>query len=307
MEDMQIEMNAYPKLPEFDYIKPASYQEASQFLVSHAGEARPFIGGTDLFVQMRDKMYKPKYLVDIKALDGSDQIFFDPKQGLRIGAGVNMNRVIAHPAVREHYSILGEAAESVASYQLRSRASIVGNICNASPAGDTIGACLLLDGTLTVFGVDGEREETLSTFFLGPGQTNLQTGDIVTAIGFPLPHPETKGRYIKLGRNQLSDLSIVGVTALGFPDAELASGFRFRLALASVAPVPLEVEQVGEILGGGPVSEDSLQRAAQAAMEASTPIDDVRGSARYRKLMVRNLAYNALKDVWNLLQEKADE
>lgn len=307
MEDMHIEMNAYPKLPEFDYIKPASYHEASQFLVSHAGEARPFIGGTDLFVQMRDKMYKPKYLVDIKGLDGGDQISFDPGWGLRIGAGVNMNRVIAHPAIREHYSILGKAAETVASYQLRSRASIVGNICNASPAGDTIGACLLLDGILTVFGANGEREEPLSTFFLGPGQTNLQTGDIVTSISFPLPAAGMRGRYIKLGRNQLSDLAIVGVTALGFPDAELASGFRFRLALASVAPVPLEVEQVGEIMGGGPVSEDSLQQAAQAAMEACTPIDDVRGSARYRKFMVRNLSYNALEDVWDQLQGKANE
>lgn len=298
-------MNAYPKLPEFDYIKPASFQEASQFLVSHAGEARPFIGGTDLFVQMRDKIYKPKFLVDIKGLDGSDQITFDPNQGLRIGAGVNMNRVIAQPAIRENYAILAEAAESVASYQLRSRASIVGNICNASPAGDTIGACQLLDGTLIVFGQDGEREEPLSDFFLGPGQTSLRTGDIVTAISFPLPAPGTKGRYIKLGRNQLSDLSIVGVTALGFPDAEMASGFRFRLALASVAPVPLVVERVGNILGDEPVSEESLRKAARVAMETSTPIDDVRGSARYRKLMVRNLSYNALFDVWNQLQVNA--
>ena len=103
-------MNAYPKLPEFDYVKPESYQEATQFLVTHAGEARPFTGGTDLFVQMRDRLYKPKYLVDIKGLEGTDQISFDPSHGLTIGAGVNMNRVIANPEVRKHYHILAECS-----------------------------------------------------------------------------------------------------------------------------------------------------------------------------------------------------
>jgi len=291
-------MNAYPKLPEFDYVRPESYQEACQFLVSHAGEARPFIGGTDLFVQMRDRLYKPKYLVDIKGLDGTDKISFDPSHGLTIGAGVNMNRVIADPDVTRHYHVLAEAAESVASYQLRSRATIVGNICNASPAGDTIGACLLMDGVLNVFGENGERQEALSTFFLGPGKTTLKTGDIVSSIAFPLPHQGTQGRYIKLGRNQLSDLSIVGVTAVGYPDTSLQSGYQFKLALASVAPIPLVVDQVGEILGREAVSEESLRHAAEAAMEACTPIDDVRGSAQYRKYMVRNLSYRALKEVW---------
>ncbi|MFN2265454.1 MAG: FAD binding domain-containing protein [Anaerolineales bacterium] len=296
-------MNAYPKLPEFDYIKPDSYQEASQFLASHAGEARAFIGGTDLFVQMRDRTCKPKYLVDIKGLEGMDLITFDQARGLTIGAGVNMNRVIADADIRDRYRLLADAAESVASYQLRSRASIVGNICNASPAGDTIGACLLLDGVLNVFGESGERQEPLKTFFLGPGKTRLQPGDIVTAIHFPLPPNNMKGSYIKLGRNQLSDLAIVGVTALGYPESSVESGYWFKLALASVAPIPLVVDRVGEIMGHDPISEASLQQAAGAAMDTCTPIDDVRGSARYRKIMVRNLSYKALKDVWGQLSE----
>ena len=296
-------MNAYPKLPEFDYIKPDSYQEASQFLASHAGEARPFIGGTDLFVQMRDRTCKPKYLVDIKGLEGMDLITFDQARGLTIGAGVNMNRVIADADIRDRYRLLADAAESVASYQLRSRASIVGNICNASPAGDTIGACLLLDGVLNVFGESGERQEPLKTFFLGPGKTRLRPGDIVTAIHFPLPPNNMKGSYIKLGRNQLSDLAIVGVTALGYPESSVESGYWFKLALASVAPIPLVVDRVGEIMGHDPISEASLQQAAGAAMDTCTPIDDVRGSARYRKIMVRNLSYKALKDVWGQLSE----
>ncbi len=294
-------MNAYPGLPEFDYLKPDSYAQASEFLAAHAGEARPFIGGTDLFVQMRDKLLQPKYLVDVKGLDGMNDISFDPAQGLTIGAAVNMNRVIAAPEVIEHYQVLAEAAESVASYQLRTRATIVGNICNASPAGDTIGATLLLDGLLNIYCEQGMRQEPLSTFFLGPGETILQTGDIVTSIQFPLPPHGSKGRYLKLGRNKLSDLSIVGVTAVGYPDADTVSGLHFKLALASVAPVPLVVDRVGEILGRAPVTESTLKEAAHAAMEACRPIDDVRGSARYRKLMVRNMSLNALRDVWHQL------
>jgi len=137
-------LNAHPELPEFDYIRPASLMEASQFLAEHAGEARPMLGGTDIFVRMRDGFWHEKYLVDVKHLDGSGDIRFDPVAGLTIGAGVNMNRVIASPQVKQHYPLLAEACRSVASYQLRTRATIVGKICNASPAGDTIGACLLL-------------------------------------------------------------------------------------------------------------------------------------------------------------------
>jgi len=295
-------INPYPGLPEFDYIKPGSLSEASQFLSTHAGEARPLMGGTDIFVRMRDRVWKDKYLVDVKGLDGMNTISFDPARGLRIGAAVNMNRVIASSEVKVHYPLLAEAASSVASYQLRNRATIVGNICNASPAGDTIGACLLLGGMLYVHGEDGERRELLSAFFRGPGATVLQAGDIVTSIEFPLPPSGLVGKYTKLGRNESSDLAIVGVTVTGYPDEGVPSGYRFRLALASVAPVPIVVGQVEAILAEKPITEQTLREASQAAMQACNPIDDVRASARYRKLMVRNLSFKALQEVWESIR-----
>jgi carbon-monoxide dehydrogenase medium subunit len=125
----------------------------------------------------------------------------------------------------------------------------------------------------------------------------------VTAIQFPLPPKESAGRYIKLGRNRLSDLSIVGVTAYGYPDATCSSGYRFRLALASVAPVPLLVSQVEEILGKNQINPNAIQEAARLAAETCSPIDDVRGSGRYRKLMVQNLSAKALTDVWEKLNK----
>jgi CO/xanthine dehydrogenase FAD-binding subunit len=294
-------LDPHPSLPEFEYIKPESLAEASQFLVDHAGEARPLLGGTDIFVRMRDGFWKDKYLVDVKGLDGTNQISFDPAKGLTIGAGVAMNRVSAHPDVKQHYAVLTEAVDSVASYQLRSRATIVGNICNASPAGDTIGACLLLGGVLNVYSMDSERQEPLSTFFKGPGSTALKPGDVVVSIEFPLPPKGLQGTYLKLGRNKSSDLSIVGVTAVGYPDADTVSGYRLKVALASVAPTPLVVEKVEEILAATAISEESIAEAAEAAFQAATPIDDVRGGAQYRKIMSRNLSKNALTVVWEKL------
>ena len=294
-------INTHPTLPEFEYILPQTLVEASEFLSQYPDEARPFLGGTDVFVRMRDGFLTPKFLVDVKRLDGTNDLRFDSYSGLVLGAAVNMNRVIASPEVQSHYPLLAEACQSVASYQLRTRATVVGNICNASPAGDTIGACLALDGVLQIHGINGPREEPLGSFFLGPGKTTLKPGDIVTAIRFPVPPKGCAGRYLKLGRNQLSDLSIVGVTAMGHPDPSCSSGYRFRLARASVAPVPLVPANAETYLASNPIKSESLQEAARLSAEACSPIDDVRGGARYRKQMVRNLSAKALTEIWKSL------
>jgi len=296
-------LNPHPALPEFEYIRLATLAETSDFLASHANEARPFMGGTDVFVRMRDGFLSPKFLVDVKNLNGTNDIHFDPKTGLTIGAAVNMNRVAAFPEVRRYYPVLAQACQSVASYQLRTRATIAGNICNASPAGDTIGACLVLDGVLHIHGTDGLRQESLANFFRGPGKTTLKPGDVVTAIHFSIPPEDCQGVYLKLGRNKLSDLSIVGVTALAHPDSRFLSGYRFRLALASVAPIPLIVEAVETSLGNQAITLEALREAAGLPSEACTPIDDVRSSARYRKQMVKNLSTKALTAVWVKLRK----
>lgn len=293
--------NAHPGLPAFDYVKPASLAEASKFLAEHAGEARPFSGGTDCFVRMRDGAFKPKYMVDIKGLDGTRELTFDPHKGLTIGAAVNMNQVASSPDVKTHYPLLASAAGSVASYQLRTRATIIGNICNSSPAGDTIGACLVLDGVLNIYGGSDFRTEPLATFFTGPGRNTLKPGDIVISITLPVPPKGSAGEYYKLGRNRLGDLSLVGVTVYAFPDSTAKSGFRFRIALASVAPIPLMAQESENILAQKPITPETIQAAAQAAMDACKPIDDVRSSARYRKYMVRNLVQKGVTEVFNRL------
>jgi carbon-monoxide dehydrogenase medium subunit len=199
--------------------------------------------------------------------------------------------------VKQHYPLLAEACDAVASYQLRNRASVVGNICNASPAGDTIGACLLYDGVLNVHGTAGTRQEALSTFFKGPGQTTLQPGDVVISLQLPIPPEGLVGRYLKLNRNKRGDLAIVGVTAISYPNNEVSSGQTVRMVLASVAPIPLVLPKVEEYFKTNKLTDETIQQAAEIAMDSCTPIDDVRGTARYRKMMVRNLAKQALRSL----------
>jgi CO/xanthine dehydrogenase FAD-binding subunit len=294
-------IDSHPTLPEFDYICPTTLVEASQFMVQHAREARLFLGGTDVFVRMRDGFLKPKYLVDVKNIEGMRDLYFHPETGLTIGAAITMNQLIASPDVQLHYALLAEACRSVASYQLRNRATVIGNICNASPAGDTIGACLVFDAEIYIHGADGARTEALNQFFLSPGKTTLIPGDLVTAIRLPPPQKGATGRYLKLGRNKLSDLAIIGVTALGWPKADLPSGYRVRVALTSVAPTALLLYDVENFLANQPITTEAIQEAARLAAEACSPIDDVRSSARYRKHMVKNLTIKALCDVFEKL------
>jgi CO/xanthine dehydrogenase FAD-binding subunit len=156
----------------------------------------------------------------------------------------------------------------------------------------------VLDGVLNVEGVNGKRSIPLSSFFLGPGRTVLNAGDVVISITLPTPPAGMVGVYKKLGRNKISDLSIVGVAVMGYPNSKSPSGYTFRIALASVAPTPMEALKAEAILAEKPITPETLALAAETAMDAVTPIDDVRGSARYRKLMVRNLTREALTEVW---------
>ena len=310
-----------PGLTEFDYVKPTSLAEASRFLAEHAGEARPplpFMGGTDIFVRIRDGFICPQIVVDVKHLPGMRDIRYDERTGLMIGAAATMNKVARHPEIQDRYPLLAEAANSVASYQVRNRATIGGNLCNGSPAADTAPAALVLEGRIVLYGPDsstdpsgfgkpegskcGEREVPAEEFFLGPSKTAVQAGELMTAIRFPTPPVGSAGRYLKLGRNKVGDLSIVGVAVFGFPDGTAPSGYRFRIGLASVAPVPLRALEAEEVLAANPPGEETFTLAAEKTMEAAAPIDDVRASAAYRKAMVRNLTLRGLRDVWERLR-----
>ena len=286
-----------PGLPSFDYIKPASPQEVTRLLFKNDGQARLFMGGTDVFVRMRDGFIAPKFLIDVKRLPGMTAIKFSKRNGLTIGAGVDMNSLARHPAVVENYPLLAEALTAVASYQLRTRATMGGNLCNASPAADTAPAARVLEANLVLHGRRGERVVPISDFFLGPGKTALKPGEFLLRIEIPPMPKGAVGRYLKLGRNAHGDLAIIGVAVLGYPDKAAKSGYTFRIALASVAPTPIRVPKAEKVLASSPITPEIIEAAAIAAMETAKPIDDVRSSAAYRKAMVRVLTKRAVMEV----------
>jgi carbon-monoxide dehydrogenase medium subunit len=297
-------------LPSFDYVRPATPQEVTRLLLKNDGDARLFMGGTDVFVRMRDGFITPQVLIDVKHLPGMREIKFTKRNGLVIGAAVDMNSLARHPAVIEYYPLLAEALHSVASYQLRTRATMGGNLCNASPAADTAPAALALEANLIVQGRRGKYAIPITEFFLGPGKTALKRGEFLLRIEIPPVPKGAMGKYIKLGRNAIGDLSIVGVAVLGYPDPQggssrkkAKSGYRFRIALASVAPMPIRVPNAETILADSPITPDVVEVAAVAAMETATPIDDVRASAAYRKAMVKNLTRRAVQSVADALRQ----
>jgi CO/xanthine dehydrogenase FAD-binding subunit len=296
---------ASPGLPSFDYVRPATPDEVTDLLLKYPAEACLLMGGTDLLVRMRDGLLTPKVLIDVKHPPGMTGIHFDSGAGLSVGAAANMNAIARHPAVIDSYPLLAEAINTVASYQLRTRATLGGNLCNASPAADTAPAALVLEANLVTYGPDGERIIPAATFFLGPGTHALKPGEFVTRIDFPLPPAGTVGCYRKLGRNMAGDLAIVGVAVLGYPDRAVPSGYCFRVALASVAPTPIRVPGAESVLARNPVDETAFETAAQMARDTAQPISDLRASADYRRAMVQALTRRALVDVWTGLRKEA--
>ena len=290
-----------PELPAFEYQRAASADQALESLGQNDARTHILLGGTDLFVQMRAGSITPTEVIDIKHIPDYQAVEFDGQDGLRIGAAATMNAVAEHTDVKTNFPLLVEALQTVASYQLRNRATIGGNLCNASPAADSAPALLVLDASLSLQKAGGQRQLELQKFFKGPGATALAPGEILTHVHVPLPPGDWKGRYLKLGRNTSGDLAIVGVAVLGYPDTKASSGFSFRIALASVAPTPLRVPEAEQMLADTELSDDAIDRAAHIAQELAEPISDARASAEYRRAMVFELTAWALKDVRALL------
>lgn len=291
-------MLARPGLPDFEYLKAGSPQEVFSLLEEKGPDIKLLMGGTDLFIQMRDRDSGPGTLLDIKGLPGMGEISFDKKNGLTLGAAVTLNQISAQEEIQAHYPVLCQSADTVGNYQLRNRATLGGNICNASPSADMAPALLVYEAEVILASPRGERNLPVGEFWVGPGKTALAGDEYLKAIHFPPPPEGAAGRYIKLGRSKMGDLAVVGVAVLGFPDRDQPSGARFRIGINSTAPTPYRVPSAEQDLAANPVTEDALIKAAEDAMEISAPIEDVRATALYQKKMVRNLTLKGLKEIW---------
>jgi carbon-monoxide dehydrogenase medium subunit len=265
---------------DLDDLAPVTVDDAVALRAGNEGSAY-LLGGTDLLPQMRAGRRSPKRLVDLKRIAELHEIRENADGGLSIGAAVPLADVETHPAVLERFPLLAECAKTVGAWPLRQRATLAGNVCNASPAADTAVALLALDAVVNVASVTGRRSVPLDRFFLGPGRTALLPGDLVTEIVLPGASAGFQGSYLRLSRRKGMDLATVGVL-VGKANGSLPA--RWRVALAAVAPTPLRVRSAEEVLEA--MGASAARAAAELSVAACRPISDLRGSAEYRREMV---------------------
>ena len=277
----------------FDYAEPATLDEAVALLGAGAGRAVVFAGGTDLLVQMRQHVRTPAQVVNIKKILGLDALAFDPVDGLTIGALTTTRAIETSELVRRHYAGLHASTVHFASIQVRHRATVVGNVCRASPSADTLPPLIADGAMLRVQGRQGVREVAVEDFCTAPGRTVLAPDELVTRITVPAPPPHTGKVYLKHGRRTEMELATVGVAVTLTMDGALCRDV--RIVLAAVAPTPLRAAAAEHALRGHAVDARSIAASAEAAMAEARPIGDVRGSADYRREMVGVLTRRALQ------------
>lgn len=281
-------------MKDIDYAAPATLTEAAALLAR--GGARALAGGTDIIVQIRENRRDAELLVDLKNVPELNTLRFDGKEGLTLGATVPCYRIAAHPDVRQRYPGLAEAAALIGGVQIQSRASVGGNLCNASPAADTIPALIALGASAVIAAPGGTRQAVpVEQFCTAPGRTVLRPGDVLVHLHLPPPSPHSASAYLRfIPRNEM-DIAVVGAgVALTLNDRRTAC-VSARVALGAVGPTPLLVPEAGAALAGTPLAEFDVERAAALARAAARPISDMRGSADYRRHLVGVLVKRALR------------
>ena len=281
-------------MQEFDYIRAGNIEEAVGLLAQDG--ARILSGGTDLIVQLREGRREARVVVDIKSLPEVNVLAYDPEIGLTLGAAVPCWRIAADPTVRALYPGLVDAASLIGGVQIQGRATLGGNLCNASPAADSAPALIVHEAICVAAGPGGRREVAAEDFCIGPGRNSLQHGEILLAFRIPAPPAHFGAHYLRfIPRNEM-DIAVVGAGAAVVLDASLERFVGARVALGAVAPTPLYVREAGEYLAGRPATAEEIEAAARIAQEAARPITDMRGTVAQRKHLSGVLARRALTE-----------
>lgn len=272
----------------FVYHRPRTLDALWEVLEGGPEEVRLLAGGTDLLVAINKRTLRPAAVVDVKSLEVLRPDIGELDGVLRVGALNVMSDLIVDARVRRHFVALVEAAALVGSIQIRNRATLVGNVCNASPAADTAPPLLVYGAFVNLLGPDGERSLSLAEFFTGPGTTALGPQEIVTSIDLPLPPERHGAAFTRVTRRRGFDLGTVSVACLIEP------GQQARLAFGAVAARPVLVVDKSGVLGRDGVEAAVEEGALQRLLEATSPISDVRASREYRAAMLISMSRRAL-------------
>jgi carbon-monoxide dehydrogenase medium subunit len=283
----------------FDYFAPATLPEAIGLLEAHQGRAAKVLaGGTDLFLRMRHRVAAPEVVIDIKRIPELAVLSHSDSDGLHIGAAVCHADVVQHDGVRRSYGALAEAASWVGSRQTRHRGTVVGNLCNASPAADTAPALLAYRAVVKIAGPGGARDVPIERFFQGPGQTVLAPMEIVTAVVLP-PLGDHGWGFLRRTRTAI-DIALVSSCAVVIASNETCQ--EVSIGLGAVAPTAIRARQAEDALRGQRPTEALMHTVGQLAAANCNPISDVRCSGDYRKSMVGVLTRRCVQASLRMLQ-----
>jgi carbon-monoxide dehydrogenase medium subunit len=273
-------------------VLPSSVDECVKALATHGAGARTVAGGTDLLPQMKNGVVKPAVVIDLSGIAQLRGVASANGSGLRVGACATARELERHADVRTRYPSLADGAALVGSVQVRNLATVGGNLCNAAPSADMAPPLMALEAEAVIAGPKGERRVPLSAFFKGVRQTVLGADELLVALVVPAPGTGSGGSYIRHTPRRELDIAVVGVAS----QVTVQNGrcVKARIALASVAPTPVMAEAAQQALEGQALTPELIERAAGLAVEAAKPISDQRGSAEFRRHLVRVLTRRTL-------------
>jgi carbon-monoxide dehydrogenase medium subunit len=277
----------------FDYFKPQSLEEVWDLGKKFPG-AKYIAGGTDLMVKIKNRTIIPQTLVSLRSIPGLSGIEIGEK--VRIGAMTTITDLIEHRELGRIFPVLVQAANRIGSPQIRNVGTVGGNLCNCSPCADTALALLILDARVVLRNSRGSREIALEEFFIGPGESCLGDGELMTDIRLDKPAPKARAIFMKKGRVKM-DLAIGSMGVLLEMDGDICK--KARLAAGSVAPVPLRLKKVEELLENAVISKEIIREAQKIAVNSISPISDIRSTADYRREIVGVYVKRAIEKLLN--------
>jgi CO/xanthine dehydrogenase FAD-binding subunit len=290
----------------FDYLRPASVEEACTLLAAGNGSLKILAGGTDLLVQMKHGKLQPAALISLRGVPGLSFVRVESEGGLSLGAATPLAAVENSPLVIKSFPAIAEAASWIGSVQVRNRATVGGNLCNAAPSADMAPILIAFEAQAVITGEQGDRTVQLEDFFVGPGQTVLGPGELLKAVVVPPTPTGSYARYVKSFRSAM-DIATVGVAArLVFAQGSAGEPGIVedaRLVMGAVAPTPMRAHEAERVLTGRKLDEEAISAAGLKAAQEARPISDVRASAEYRTALVEVLTRRALRGAASLAEQ----
>ncbi|HEX6284103.1 MAG TPA: xanthine dehydrogenase family protein subunit M, partial [Pyrinomonadaceae bacterium] len=275
----------------FEYFSPRTLEEAVALLQKLGPEAKLLSGGQSLIPMMKLRLVSPEYIVDINRIPGLDYVS-ESDGHLRIGALAREHQLESSEIVKTKFPVLADTAKVIADPLVRSQATVCGNLAHGDPANDHPATMLALGATIVAIGPKGQREIAIEDFFPGLFTTALEPEEILTEIRIPLPPPRSGGAYLKIER-KVGDYATAGVAVQLTLDGSAVCQ-RAGIGLTNVGMTPIKAKQTEAFITGKQLDEAAIQQAAELAASESAPMDDIRGSAEYKRDLVRVLTTRAL-------------